>query len=84
MMSREYRLTNTAAQKLKLDDLVRELQECFEEKKHREPSEEERKGFLEAAEWIKSNLAGWRTFERGIDDESWDPAEGARSVFGPG
>ncbi len=81
---REYRLTNSAAQKLEVEDLFQELCECFVEKNARQPTEEERMGLREAAEWVKGNLAAWRVFERGIEDDTWDPAEGARSIFGPG
>jgi hypothetical protein len=80
-MKREYRLTNSAAIKLEHEELFHELKECFAEKNHRGPSEEESKGLREAAEWIKGNLAQWRQFERGIEDETWKPAQGARAVF---
>jgi hypothetical protein len=79
---REYRLSNSKARNLSSERLVQELRECFAERTGREPSEEETKGLREAAEWIKGNSAGWQTFERGIQDETWDPAEGARSVYG--
>jgi hypothetical protein len=60
---REYRLNNSKACNLPLEELIQELRKCFAERTGGEPSEEETKGLREAAGWIKSNLAGWRTFE---------------------
>jgi hypothetical protein len=80
-MKREYRLTNSAARKLDQEQLFQELKECFSEKNRREPSEAESEGLREAAMWIKGNEANWRAFERGIEDETWNPADGARAIF---
>jgi hypothetical protein len=82
LKKREYRLTNSAARNLPLEELFQELRDCFAEKSGHQPSEEEATGLREAAEWIKENQAGWRTFERGIEDETWDPVKGARAAFG--
>jgi hypothetical protein len=83
-MKRQYRLTNSAARKLNQEQLLLELKDCFIEKNHREPSNEESNGMHEAAEWIKGNLAQSRVFERGIEDDTWNPAEGARSALSEG
>ena len=50
----------------------------------REPKPDEIVGLREAAEDIKGRVTEWRVFERGIQDKTWDPTEGARSVLGPG
>jgi hypothetical protein len=81
---KEYRLTNSAARKLQSEELFQELHNCFAERNGRAPSEEERKGLREAAEWVEGNLAEWRLFERGINDETWDPAKGARDILSAG
>jgi hypothetical protein len=78
---REYRFTNSAAQKLPLEELLQELHDCFVERNGREPSDGEKIGLREAAEWIKGNNAPWRKFEQGIHDQTWDPTDGARSIF---
>ena len=84
MKKAESRLANSVARQLPVEKLCDELTQCFADKKRRLPSEEERKGLREAAEWIKGNLAQWTRFERGINDDTWDPVEGARSIFSDG
>lgn len=83
-VSNEYRLTNSAAARLDEDELFLKLKDCFTQSNHCAPSEDETKGLREAAEWIKGNVAQWRVFERGIQEGTWDPARGARSVFSDG
>ncbi len=81
---KEYRLTNKAAHKLEEEELFRELRDCFSQKNLRAPLKDEAEGLREAANWIKTNLASWRVFERGINEETWDPAKGAGDVFSQG
>jgi len=81
---KEYKFTNSDAQKLGEEELLRELRDCFIQKNGHEPSKEEAGGLREAAQWIKTNSASWRDFERGINEETWDPAQGARAVLSQG
>ena len=81
---REYVFTNSAAQKHSQEELLDRLKECFVVAYQREPLADEIKGLHEAAECIRANNIAWRTFERGIRDETWDPRYGARSVLGAG
>jgi hypothetical protein len=79
-----YRLTNTRARKLQEQELFHELQDCFTLKNRCAPSKEETDGLREAAEWVKGNLVQWRQVERAINEDLWDPAQGARALLSAG
>jgi hypothetical protein len=81
---RTYRLTNSGALKLQEQELFQELQDCFTRQHRRAPSKEETEGLREAAEWVKGNLVQWRVVERAINEDLWDPTQGARALFSDG
>jgi hypothetical protein len=82
-LSRQRQEYNPEARKLQEEELFRRLRECFTQRNPDGPSKEQESGLREAANWIATNLATLDVFEEGINEDTWDPAEGARAVFGP-
>jgi len=78
------RLSNKKAREMSESELTHILCDYFKAVNGTGPSLEEKEGLREAAEWVKENTVEWTRVVRGIEDETWDPAEGARAIWGPG
>jgi hypothetical protein len=80
---KERLLSNVQARARSLEELSQILISYFG-KVHGYTSTAQEQGLREAAAWIKEDTITWTQAQTAIDDNTWEPAEGARAIFGPG
>ena len=77
-------LSNRQARETPESELTRILGGHFGKVKGRAPSPEEEGGLGEAAQWIREGQVPWTKVQRALEQDTWNPAEGARAIYGPG
>jgi len=76
-------LTNENARERPESELAQILCDYFREIKGSDPSLAQESGLREVAEWIREGQVTWTNVQRAIDEDTWNPAEGARAIYGP-
>jgi hypothetical protein len=85
MSKKEYLLENKEAAQKSEDELTEILHNCFLEAEGKAPSPEQETGLRQTAQCIKGGgfiQVTWKQAERGIREQTWDPARGPMGLFG--